>query len=535
MNGTNWGEIICAVLQEKFGEEKGCLLLIDRDGILNPEVQEQLGRMGWPAVSLDRDPLSLRLVYEQEYRSGGEARVANRLLLLPESVSLPFDIENELPLCTFALTNLFPCLHPDLLVDLPGEWYQALYAAQKGLPVGEDLDWLQTLAFVTRHGFQVELPEQPSVRSYLVFLAQTALEARQIPAATIRSLGAFFRPILGEAGTFPDRAGAERFLRSVWQVYQKSLADVPSFAEPADSLLAEAANCLAQEQAAQNAFTQLMEKGVLPAWEVAPGQTLDSWLQPNLHYFLDVNSHLAREMAQIGAETPDSDRSLADWTHFAWRYARLRLIFYRTPAIGQSVIAQFHTLQTEIEDRFLMWLRSHYATLLQRPYLPEPAMVHHLLPYLTSILREGRAASMAVLIIDGTSLEDWLALNEVWQRDNLTWRVENRTLLALIPSVTSFSRQALLSGKLPAHFADSWTNTQREGALWRSFWVSNQLEPERILYRRTLEAESIAESNELEQQLLTTRPTVGAFVMGYLDSMVHKTHDASQLLARFCA
>lgn len=535
MNGANWREIVCAAIREKIGVHAGCILLVDQDGLISLEAREQLDQTGWPVVSIDRDPLSLRLAYEQGCRGAGPALMANRLLLLPQGASVPFDIESELPQLTFGLTDLFPRLHPNLLADLPGEWYQALYSAQQGLPIGEGPDWLKTLAFVTRHGLQVELPEQPSLRGFLVFLAQAAISARHIPPAFNRSLGIFFRAVLGKDREFPDLSNAERFLRNIWQGYQKNLVTDPSLAEPADSLLAGAVSCLAQETAVQSAFTHLRQKGVLPAWEVVSTEPLAPWLQPNVHYFLDVNSLLAEELAQIGADTPNVDHSLDAWSRFAWRWARLRLRFYRTPSIDRSAIAQFHTVQTEIEDRFLMWLRRHYSTLLQRPYLPEPAMVHHLLPYLASMFREGKVASIAILVIDGASLEDWLALHEVWQQGNLTWRVENRTLLALLPTVTSVSRQALLSGKLPTDFADSWTNTHREGTLWKSFWSSNGIGSERVLYQRTLDAEDIAESNELEHQLLTVRPTVGAFVMGHLDSMVHQTHDASQLLARFCA
>ena len=77
---------------------------------------------------------------------------------------------------------------------------------------------------------------------------------------------------------------------------------------------------------------------------------------------------------------------------------------------------------------------------------------------------------IALLILDGLSLEDWVLIGPTWRARHPDWRFQEQLLLAQIPTITEVSRQALVSGLRPADLP-TLLNNQREPALWSALWA----------------------------------------------------------------
>jgi hypothetical protein len=71
-----------------------------------------------------------------------------------------------------------------------------------------------------------------------------------------------------------------------------------------------------------------------------------------------------------------------------------------------------------------------------------------------------------LVVFDGMGFPSWSLL-----RRSLDLAIlEASGVLAMAPTLTPISRQAIFAGNLPLTFSDCLTDTKCEGSLWRSFW-----------------------------------------------------------------
>lgn len=77
---------------------------------------------------------------------------------------------------------------------------------------------------------------------------------------------------------------------------------------------------------------------------------------------------------------------------------------------------------------------------------------------------------MVLLVLDGLSLSDWQVIMPVWVKRNENWKIKTEILLPQVPTITSISRYALISGLLPADFADDMGHCLPEPRAWELFW-----------------------------------------------------------------
>jgi hypothetical protein len=92
----------------------------------------------------------------------------------------------------------------------------------------------------------------------------------------------------------------------------------------------------------------------------------------------------------------------------------------------------------------------------------------------------------ARVIVDGLSMDQWIVVREVLQKQQLDMRFREAAVFAWIPTITSVSRQAAFSGKAPLFFPASIGATGKEPASWTQFWSDQGLLPKQIGYRKGL-------------------------------------------------
>ena len=86
----------------------------------------------------------------------------------------------------------------------------------------------------------------------------------------------------------------------------------------------------------------------------------------------------------------------------------------------------------------------NYENLFYGSQSNKPLTVDKVLDYSKSRCKTG----IALIVMDGMSFDEWFLLRENLQEFNIT----ERSLFAILPTVTSFSRTAILSGKTPREF-----------------------------------------------------------------------------------
>ena len=86
----------------------------------------------------------------------------------------------------------------------------------------------------------------------------------------------------------------------------------------------------------------------------------------------------------------------------------------------------------------------------------------HVVGYLAGRRKAFSEPRVALLIIDGLAIDQWLVIREVLTRTSTSLRMEEWAVFAWVPTLTSVSRQTIFSGEIPLLFADSLTSTSKE-------------------------------------------------------------------------
>ena len=165
------------------------------------------------------------------------------------------------------------------------------------------------------------------------------------------------------------------------------------------------------------------------------------------------------------------------WHPLVWDWATLTHLRYNgdmelTPEHKKA----YKTLQTKLNDAFLTWLRKSYAPLASKS-LPVPHHLHHVPAYLAYQRRQGRADKIALIILDGMALADWLIIQRVWESRHTDWQIQRQLLLAQVPSITTVSRQALISGLRPTEYKENMLHNRQEPKHWENFWARQDTSP----------------------------------------------------------
>ena len=145
-------------------------------------------------------------------------------------------------------------------------------------------------------------------------------------------------------------------------------------------------------------------------------------------------------------------------------------------------------------------------------------MVHHLPRYLSRRLSDDSERKVALIVIDGIAIDQWIVLREVLMTQRPWFRFREGAVFAWVPTITSVSRQAIFAGKPPLYFPLSIETTNKEASLWTQFWSGEGLTMHEVGYGRGLGNGSLNEVYEL-----LSRPKIRALglVVDKIDKIMH--------------
>jgi len=163
----------------------------------------------------------------------------------------------------------------------------------------------------------------------------------------------------------------------------------------------------------------------------------------------------------------------------------------------------------ELDARFRPWLRENFGEILTRSSA-RPLTVDKVAPFLAARLRRGQAHRILLIVLDGMGLAQW----SIIRRAAGLRVVDASVVLALLPTITSVSRQAIFSGSLPMLFPDSIGTTEREGEHWKRFWAREMPALSEVSYARVSGAQPIPLGSAIVQGVVITA----------VDTMMHQAH-----------
>lgn len=492
------------------------ILVSDPDHVLDDEtILKTLIERGFTLLQKD-DPAALRMAYRQAQ----PVTTATPLVVVTSRKldQLPYDLWQQSHHVTLALHTFFPNLdYPTVRQLSPGQ-RSVLARAVAGDPISRPLSVKASQTYVLEHVFGITPAVTSGPSSMLLWLDAYHSQVDPMPPILVAVMGKLLQskpwaaswPVVDLLSS-PD--AYRRFVRSAWSDYVSRTVKESGPDYTASSL------AFATDPALQDALPRLLRSGTLEPMQIDQPAHLPRWTQPALSQDeLGVHRRKFTEgLAAVGAILDQSTLAWTDWQVLARRWAQLTLSRYHTRShmpIDPDQERTFGDFQTEIDARFLAWLQTQYASLSARR-LPTPHHLFHVPGYLADQRRN--RTKVALLILDGMSLAVWQQIRRVWELRHPTWDLEEKLVLAQIPTITAISRQALISGMPPSQFADSLTHNQREGELWRLFWQNQGLAASAI----SLAHLSARTAPQIPANLDSRRTQALCLISPVIDAIVH--------------
>jgi hypothetical protein len=170
-----------------------------------------------------------------------------------------------------------------------------------------------------------------------------------------------------------------------------------------------------------------------------------------------------------------------------------------------------------VDANFTAWLFNRYAGLVNLPPMP-PVMLHHLPRFLARQLEDDRHAKIALIVVDGLAMDQWLVVRASLVSLNPSFRFREQAVFAWIPSLTSVSRQAAFAGKAPIFFPNSIQTTDKERVLWAQFWADHGFKPNEVVYIKGLGDGSL---ESVSEALSHPKARIAGLVVDKVDKIMH--------------
>jgi len=517
------------VLKEFTPEVARLTLVADPDGLLLEEgVLEALRERGFELIPFD-DPVAFRYAYETRFRGHWDCGQHTELVVVLRSPSsdleaLPYDLLQAGRRLSFNLGDLFPTLSYPVVAALDRGDLDLLYQAQQHHPPGR-LGDNATKEYALRHLFEIapELIKEPA--DLLHVLLRRHYRGQRIPAL----LDDRFIEVLRQSGRFedwpletivPDREAFFAFLQERWPAFLDGMAAEGSQEKRrAYGLQLPGPRDLPFDHDNVRVYLDnLFLEGMLHAIPHGAASRLStSWVAVGVlsDSELDCPRRLNGLIDVVEAMVPAEGCRHAEWLHFALRWAELIALEMETEAAPTE--ERIRGIRERVDQEFLRWVQKRYASLINLPPAP-PVMLHHLPRFLSRTIAASPEAKVALLVLDGLALDQWIALREVLasQRSELVLR--EGAIFAWAPTTTAVSRQATFAGKPPMYFPLSIHSTEKESLLWSQFWVGQGLAPREVAYAKGLGDGGLEQVAEIFSQ---PRTRVVGLVIDKVDKIMH--------------
>lgn len=346
---------------------------------------------------------------------------------------------------------------------------------------------------------KIRLPAPEAVRGLILALPEEmqdhALEASSGPdplGALLLSVWGIGLPRSGASGA--DEMDAVIRLRtdptvpeSIWPSIKKRLRTqlaIGLASEPIDTpaLQAAWADWIDRAEASEwhtlferlgPRITSLFYAGFLVP--VAADRPLPAWAAPGARQ----PGH--REMAEALLEAEPVEgipQSMGAWLELAEWWGDVRLALALGAPETDDLIEPAWARWERWDEGFRDFLHSGFGRLLSSSS-ERPQGVHRIAPFLARRLRDGQAERVMLVVFDGMGFPHWSLM-----RSMTGVRILDASgVLAMAPTLTPISRQAVFAGNLPNTFPDCFANTKKEGDLWTEFWTGEGLSVTDVGYK----------------------------------------------------
>ncbi|MBM3298490.1 MAG: BREX-3 system phosphatase PglZ [Deltaproteobacteria bacterium] len=529
---SSWRDLI---LKEFTPKVARLTLVADPDGLLLEEgILEGLLERGFELIPFE-DSIAFRYAYESRFRSRWDRGEDMDLIVVLRSQTsdlsgLPYDLLKAGRKLHFNLGEIFPNLSYPVVTTLDRGDLDALYEAQKRYAPGQ-LGENATKEFVLRHVFEIapELVKQPS--DLMRILLRRHYRGQRIPA----DLDGRFIQLLRQSSVFDDwpleTLAADReaffaFLQERWPIFLdreeiKGKSDVREDIKSYGLSIHGPVELPFDHHDIRVYIDNLFVEGLLHAVPHEHADILSrTWagIGVRIAPTQDRSRRLGKLIDNLGTSIPSEDAKYTDWFRFARGWAETILLANdQAEAISEPMGKRIKNLRAQVDVGFAAWLFKRYAGLVNLPPVP-PVMLHHLPRFLARQMGEDRKSKIALIVVDGLAMDQWLVVRETLASKQHGLRFQEQAVFAWIPSITSVSRQATFAGKAPIFFPNSIHTTDKEHVLWTQFWADQGVAPNEVVYIKGL---GDGDLEPVSEALSHPKARVAGLVVDKVDKIMH--------------
>lgn len=474
-------------------------VVADPDELFRDEILfNQISRSGFSLLHFE-DSVSFRFTYESDFREAWDNGDNRELVVIvkPDNTEfdmLPADLLQNARRLTFYLKDVFRNLSYNVVAKVNTSYFDQLYRAYNQY-ANQEMGLSLSIEFILKHVFGI-VPEVIKKNSDLLrMLLRRHYSKLDIPEILDQHLLSIMDKT-GVSKNWPlkhilsDRTAFWEFLQERWQIFVAghSGAKELTVSEEMDLKYPGERDIPFGHDDIRGHIEKLFEEGILLPVEGGSKISLSMpWVKAGLKgktpdqttaQFRDTLASLQYDIPELGSA------GHLDWFGFAMRYAQFRYIWFQNLHDLQADYTEdVDQLSDRSNARFQSWALEDFQGLYNYPST-DPVMVHHIPGYLAHKLAAPGVQRVAFVMIDGLALEQWLLLKSALIKDTEKISIRDSALMAWIPTITSVSRQAAFSGKIPRYFTDTIDRTDKDEYLWRQFWANRNLKPNEISFLR---------------------------------------------------
>ncbi len=492
---TSWRDTI---LKDFVPNVAKLTLVSDPDCLLTEEkLATKLRERGFDLIEFN-DPIEFRYAYESRYRSIWDRGEHTDLVVIlriqdTEFDALPYDLLQVGRKLSFNLGEIFPNMSYPVVEQLDRSLLDSLFEAQSKTPTDRMGD-NATKDFILHYVFGVAAEVILTEIELFRFLLRLHYGSTAIPAIladrlieVLKNNKSFENWKLSKI--IPDEDLFFTFVQERWPVFLETLKHSNSVKKDrtAYGFKVEGPEMLPfDHQDIRVYIDNLFIEGKLSPVDLPDVEIeKDSWILSGISTSTSGNEDLriSRLFELIEATQLSIESRYTDWLSLAMKRAELSaLIFADSSSIH---LDRYNEFSLKLNSLFADWLATHYASLINLPP-STPAMLHHVPRHLARYLEDQQSNKIALLVIDGLSLDQWVTVRNIIQDQNSELVLRESATFAWIPTLTSVSRQSIFSGKPPIYFPSSINSTNSEEKLWKQFWQGYDISKLDIAYKRGL-------------------------------------------------
>lgn len=492
-------------------------LVSDPDGLLAEErMVKAVQERGFEIIPFD-DPVAFRFAYESKYRSAWDDGRPTELVVVLRSQQelgkLPYDLLKAGRQLAFALHKLFPKLSYPVIEALDRSKLDSLYDAYQQYD-GSTLGDRATKEFVLTHCFGIV----PKLVKTPVDLLKLLLSRHYKGVAVPEPLDDLLLEALKAERAFADwpldaivrhRDAFLKFLQEKWPTYIQSLKDGGK-------------SCIVPfgHEDVRVYIDNLFLEGMLTPIRLEDVSKLPQWVLTGIAHDpqQDATERLLRLMGRFAQELPPVDASHRDWQRVATTWAEMVVLRWElADGLSAPQRQQWNDLHQQVEQQFGKWIVENFASLPNLPFHPQPVMLHHIARHLAAQRSKGEFEKVALVVMDGLALDQWLLVRRVMESQHPDWRFDEGNVFAWVPTLTSVSRQSIFAAEPPLYFPDSFERTDKERNLWCRFW-EDQTGRGTADVAKQVESE---QSEELDAALANGKLRALGIVVNKVDNILH--------------